>query len=989
MECLTLGKARAYWLGSVVCLGGFLFGYDSGIVGGVLTLASFQDDYHYDSSAGTRTNSLSVGLQQLGGFVACFLAWPLADKLGRKKALMLSSAVFIIGAIIQTINTHSLAAFYIARVIAGLGLGAATVVVPMFNSEMMPKEMRGQVGSFFQWFFTFGIFVSYFVDYGVARAILNNQSSQWQIPIGLQILPAGILGLGMLTLPESTRWLTKKGRHDEAWESLQWIRADSSQTIVDEMEGIRVGVKTEARATEGFQFKELLQSENFKRVIAAFAIFTAQQATGATAFAYFGPQYFKLIVGSGDRSLLITAIFGAVKVVACGIFILWFSERLSRRQVLIGGAVVMSACQITTAAVVKFFPAPAEQEEAVSPPAIATIALIYLFVVAYNFSWGPMPWPYVSEIFSARIREPGIAVGVASQWLWNLIFSLTTPYMIASLGWGTFLIWGIFDLVIAVFTFFFLKETRGLSLEHIAHSRFRANSSSEGSAYHNYSRSTSFVALPISKAAQFFIRRPTAKGWAKRPNRDSYQSIVRYCSAHAFFSHRYDGDLNHEALMKPLSRIRDVVEMPGVTYHWVLLTTALLPAVLALPNSTYTNPILPGFHPDPSCIFVPDWEDTFFCASSSFNAFPGIPLHASKDLQNWKLIGHVLNRREQLPRLTETNRSTSGIWAPTLRYNEKTETFWLVTTLVDDDRPDTDASRWDNVIFKSKDPFNPTSWSKAVHFDFQGYDTSPVWDFDGKTYIVGGHAWRVSPGIMLAEANLDTGKVGEWKKIWDGTGGSVGDHPDAVSLFTNGAFRLPKVHISIAKMAGLTSGEGGTGLDHMVTMARSKGLYGPYESNPANPVLTNANTTEYFQTVGHADLFQDSSKNWWGVALSTRSGPEYLNFPMVRETVMVPVTWQKGKFPVWSPVKGVMNGWPMPKTTKKIPGSSPFTTEGDVIDFEPRTTLPAHFTHWRYPILESPKRKLRGPGRPDIRRPPPARHAVYIQRGHRFLAQGL
>ncbi|KAI1747696.1 putative MFS quinate transporter [Xylaria castorea] len=478
MKNFTLGKVRAYWLGSVVCFGGFLFGYDSGIVGGVLTLASFQGDYRYGKGAGTRTNSLAVGLQQLGAFVACFLAWPLTDKLGRRKALMLSAAVFTIGAIIQTINTHSLVAFYIARVIAGLGLGAATVVVPMFNSEMMPKEMRGQVGSFFQWFYTFGIFVSYFVDYGVARGISTSHSSQWQIPIGLQIIPAAFLGFGMLTLPESTRWLTKKGRHDEAWESLQWIRADSSQATIDEMEEIRFGVETETRATEGFQFKELLQRDNFKRVLAAFAVFTAQQATGATAFAYFGPQYFKLIVGSGDRSLLVTAIFGAVKVIACGTFVLFFSERLSRRQILIGGAVFMSACQVTTAAVVKSFPAPAEQQATVSPPAIATIALIYLFVIAYNFSWGPLPWPFVSEIFPARIREPGVAIGVASQWLWNFVFSLTTPYMIASLGWGTFLVWGIFDLVIAIFTFFFLKETRGLSLENIAQSKFRANSSS-------------------------------------------------------------------------------------------------------------------------------------------------------------------------------------------------------------------------------------------------------------------------------------------------------------------------------------------------------------------------------------------------------------------------------------------------------------------------------------------------------------------------------
>ncbi|KAI1326601.1 general substrate transporter [Xylariaceae sp. FL0255] len=469
MKGNSLGKFRAYWLGSICCKGG------------VLTLASFENDFQYDKAAATRTSSLSVGLQQLGAFIACFLAWPLADRLGRKKSLMLASVVFSVGAVIQTINTHSLPAFYIARVISGVGLGAATVVIPMFNSEMVPKEMRGRVGSFFQWFFTFGIFTSYFVDYGVSERISTDESMQWQIPIGLQLVPAVLLGLGMFTLAESTRWLTKKGRHDEAWESLKWIRADDSQATIDEMEEIRAGVLADARATEGFQFKELLEGENFKRVFVAFAVFTAQQATGATAFAYYGPQYFKLIVGSGNRSLLVTAIFGAVKVVACGTFVIFFSERLSRRRVLTGGALVMAAAQVTTAALVKSFPAPAEQPAHVPGSAMATIALIYFFIIAYNFSWGPLPWPYVSEIFSARIREPGVAIGVASQWLWNFVFSVTTPYMIASLGSGTFLFWGALDFVIGFLAFFFLKETRGLSLEHIAQSRFAARSSSTDS----------------------------------------------------------------------------------------------------------------------------------------------------------------------------------------------------------------------------------------------------------------------------------------------------------------------------------------------------------------------------------------------------------------------------------------------------------------------------------------------------------------------------
>lgn len=251
-----------------------------------------------------------------------------------------------------------------------------------------------------------GIFVSYWVDYAVALGESN--SRQWQIPIVLQLVPGALLGLGMLTLKESTRWLTKKGRHQEALASLRWVRgvaADAGaddDAVFDEMHDIRLGVEMEARATEGFKLAELLQPDHRRRVAAAFAIFLAQQVTGATAFAYFGPQYFKLLVGPGTRSLLLLpAIFGAVKVVACGVFVLFVSERVGRRNVLVAGAVVMAACQLTTAAVDKLVPPPppaaGSGQEEVSGAGIAMVALIYLFVVAYNFSWGPMPWPYVSE----------------------------------------------------------------------------------------------------------------------------------------------------------------------------------------------------------------------------------------------------------------------------------------------------------------------------------------------------------------------------------------------------------------------------------------------------------------------------------------------------------------------------------------------------------------------------------------------------------------
>ncbi|WPH00806.1 Hypothetical protein R9X50_00363600 [Acrodontium crateriforme] len=468
VKMTRLGMLRAYWLGLVVCIGGFLFGYDSGIIGGVLTLKSYQTDFRYGSKQQAHVSSLGVGLQSLGAFVACFFVWPLTYKLGRRIAIGICAFIFVIGVLIQTINTHSLTAFYLGRLIAGLGLGGSSVVVPMYSSEMTPKQIRGQVGSFYQLMFTLGIFTSYWTDWGVNRNIASI-SKQWQIPIGMQMLFAGLLGLGMLTLKESTRWLTSKGRHEEAWESLKWIRADDGPDAQAEMEEIRAGVMAEAHAREGFHIKEMINKTNLRRTLTGSAVFIAQQATGATAFAVFGPQYFGLLVGKSgtEKNLLLTAIFGAVKFVACLTFVILVADNIPRRYILTGGAIFMSACQLTTAAVVKTHPAPDKPHT--TPSGIATVALIYLFVIAYNFSWGPLPWPYVAEIFPTRTREPGIAIGVASQWLFNFVFSISTPYMIKNMGWGTFLLWGLFDLAIALFSWLVLDETKGRSLEEIIH----------------------------------------------------------------------------------------------------------------------------------------------------------------------------------------------------------------------------------------------------------------------------------------------------------------------------------------------------------------------------------------------------------------------------------------------------------------------------------------------------------------------------------------
>lgn len=149
---------------------------------------------------------------------------------GRRRSIMLASAIFNVGAIIQTINTHSLAAFYVARVVSGIGVGMATVIIPAYSAEMAPKNIRGMLGSMFQFFFTLGVMTSYWIDYAV-QVHVPHSSRQWQIPVGLQLVPGAILGLGMLLTKESTRWLAKQGRHDEAMKSLSWVRGGETDEV--------------------------------------------------------------------------------------------------------------------------------------------------------------------------------------------------------------------------------------------------------------------------------------------------------------------------------------------------------------------------------------------------------------------------------------------------------------------------------------------------------------------------------------------------------------------------------------------------------------------------------------------------------------------------------------------------------------------------------------------------------------------------------------
>ncbi|EAU31779.1 predicted protein [Aspergillus terreus NIH2624] len=331
-------------------------------------------------------------------------------------------------------------------------------------------------------------------------------------------------------------------------------------------------------------------------------------------------------------------------------------------------------------------------------------------------------------------------------------------------------------------------------------------------------------------------------------------------------------------------------------------------------NSTYTNPILPGWHSDPSCTFVPEEDNTFFCTTSSFLTFPGIPVYASKDLIHWKLVSNVVTRPEQVPEIANSTSQTQqdGLWASTIRYRKGK--FYLLTSYVSM----VPTFKANGLLFTTTDIYSDNAWSDPIRFHIGDIDPDIFWDDDGIAYVS-------YAGISQQTIDLETGATGPATKIWAGSGGRTREGPH------------------IYKKDGwyyLCIGEGGTELDHRQTIARSRNVTGPFEGYSGNPILTNANTTEYFQTVGHADLFHDSNGKWWGIALATRSGPAWRVYPMGRETVLFPVTWKEGEWPILEPVRGEMSGWKLPQPrNKKIPGDGAHTyfTYSVDVSFTPTT----------------------------------------------------
>lgn len=299
-----------------------------------------------------------------------------------------------------------------------------------------------------------------------------------------------------------------------------------------------------------------------------------------------------------------------------------------------------------------------------------------------------------------------------------------------------------------------------------------------------------------------------------------------------------------------------------ISYRGFFLLFSLVLFTNLFAQYTYKNPVISGFYPDPSVCRV---GSDYYLVTSTFEYFPGVPVFHSKDLVNWKQIGHCLTRESQLK--LKGVEPSGGIYAPTIRYNNGR--FYMVTTNVSDKG---------NFYVHADNPEG--EWSDPIWVEQGGIDPTLFFD-NGKTYFL-----SIPDGIQISEIDLETGKqLSESRTLWHGTGGR---YPEAPHIYKKDGW----YYLLIA--------EGGTEYGHKVTIARSRDLYGPYESNPANPILThidqNAQTSP-IQGIGHADFIEAHDGSWWTVFLGFRpqSGQHHL---LGREVFLAPIRWDTNSWPV-------------------------------------------------------------------------------------------
>lgn len=436
------GRDHSFFTGGMAALAGLMFGLDIGVISGALSFLG------HEFQATDTQKELIVSSMMAGAAIGAASAGVLSFRLGRKVSLILGAILFVVGSLFCA-AAWSVGSLVVARVVLGLAIGIASFTAPLYISEISPPEKRGSMISTYQLMITIGILVAFISD-----AILA-QWSAWRWMLGIVAVPGGLFLLGVLTLPNSPRWLLMRGRGHEARAVLMALRG-SKQRMEEEYREIEEQLKRPQVGWALFQ-----SNSNFRRsVFLGILLQIIQQLTGINVVMYYAPSIFGAAGFQGHAQLWGTAIVGLVNVLATFIAI-GFVDRWGRRPVLLTGFVVMFVGMGVLGLLLNI-------GTHTLPMQIFAVIMLLLFITGFAMSAGPLIWVLCSEVQPIKGRDFGVAASTLTNWVANFVVGFTFLSMLHGLGSGlTFGIYALFNAAFFIFTIFYVPETKGVTLEHI------------------------------------------------------------------------------------------------------------------------------------------------------------------------------------------------------------------------------------------------------------------------------------------------------------------------------------------------------------------------------------------------------------------------------------------------------------------------------------------------------------------------------------------
>jgi sugar porter (SP) family MFS transporter len=447
-------------ISTVATIGGFLFGFDSGVING--TVDGLTQAFQSESIG----QGFNVASMLLGCAVGAFAAGTLADWLGRKGLLIIAAVFFIFSAWGSGIAQSS-AEFIFYRIVGGLAVGAASVMAPAYIAEIAPPRMRGRLATIQQIAIIFGLFCAFISNYLLANAAggstevfwLDYQTWRWMFWI--ELVPAVIFFVSLLAIPESPRFLVIKGKRQKALDTLTKLYgANQAKLTLSEIE--------QSIASESHQPKlsDLVSGGKVRTIVwVGIGLAMFQQLVGINVVFYYGAVLWQAVGFSESDSLMINVIVGAVSIIACVITISLI-DKLGRRPFLIIGSIGMSITLLTLVWV--FANADVAENGNLILGENGTLALVAAnaYVFFFNLSWGPVMWVLLGEMFPNQIRGSGLAVAGFAQWIANFAITMMFPIMLTTIGLASaYGFYALCALLSVIFVIKMVKETKGKTLE--------------------------------------------------------------------------------------------------------------------------------------------------------------------------------------------------------------------------------------------------------------------------------------------------------------------------------------------------------------------------------------------------------------------------------------------------------------------------------------------------------------------------------------------